>query len=1124
MKIWAMGIKKRPLIPILILVGIGCLTVVEAGNSEIKRPDKTSSAAEWEAWRARRRAAYRLLKPTGPDDEKIGTHDGNLIRTIFFNFGSIGAPHREPSIEWPQGSEQGYGYEFGPIVAAEVTDATGTTRHIVTEGLDDGGDTSPQGYRWGWEPLAGYAADQPSVAMSDRPETWPPSWPLSGDRWPGEFGYGVIVADQESYYKMDDYYNKEFTYYPDLTDSSRGGIGLEVEVRGYQWAHILAEDCIFFTYEIKNVCTTDYERVIFGMYGDPHPGGENDYNDDDGYYDTRLDMVFAWDHDNEGDWGPGVGYFGYKFLESPGNPYDGVDNDEDDIIDERMDDGIDNDGDWNAATDDVGADGMGPTHPDYPGPDEGEGDGVPTHGEPNFDETDLDEADQIGLTGFDVALYHSYYPYDDETMWQRMLPGEIDSTGWAQTADNVFLYSSGFIELHVGDIQRFSIALLCGEDEGDLRRNANTVQTIYNAQYHFVKPPLKPHLTAVSGDRKVTLYWDNRAEYSYDDVYGYDFEGYAIYRATDFRFNEVRNITDSEGHLTGYTPIAKFDLVNRWEGPHPEGINGFHYYMGDNTGLVHSWTDTTVYNGQTYYYAVVAYDTGAVAVGATPGIAPAECTKRISEDPLHPGTYETDVNTAIVIPRAPAAGFTMPELEGGEVEHISVFGTGTVGVNILDPMLVKNDYEYKLTIDDTSYSSSSDTLKTFTVRCLQDIRETFVASDLWVELDKKHIMSGSVFISDAAGDIVFTDSAFDSSFAINYRIGAVKALDSLAIQLGENYNIVYQYYPVYQSIYFGGEDLNPYFDGLQVIVNDDPLELDTAASKWIEGDCNYKKNVSVYVTGDPYPADYEFRFEGTIGDSVREDARPVVHTHTPFVLWNVTENRENRFVLIDQDQNGYWTSDDKVVILTDTVGYVSCYEVTLTAPDSIIVTIDSTDIVTIDSVGIDTLSSNGDTSYVTLYDTTYGSDTTYVTINRPEPGDVFSVRTFKPFTSQDVFYFKTEGATEDKRKAKELLDRVAVVPNPYVATEKWEPKTSFISGRGERRVYFIHLPAKCTIRIYTITGELVKKIEHQSAIDDGQHGWDLLNRDNMEIAFGIYIFHVDAPGIGETIGKFAVIK
>jgi hypothetical protein len=54
----------------------------------------------------------------------------------------------------------------------------------------------------------------------------------------------------------------------------------------------------------------------------------------------------------------------------------------------------DEDMDWLAEFNDVGADGVKDTH------DAGEGDGIPTEGEPNFDRTDLNESDQIGLTGF----------------------------------------------------------------------------------------------------------------------------------------------------------------------------------------------------------------------------------------------------------------------------------------------------------------------------------------------------------------------------------------------------------------------------------------------------------------------------------------------------------------------------------------------------------------------------------------------------------------------------------------------------------------------------------------------------------------------------------------------------
>jgi hypothetical protein len=36
--------------------------------------------------------------------------------------------------------------------------------------------------------------------------------------------------------------------------------------------------------------------------------------------------------------------------------------------------------------------------------------------------------------------------------------------------------------------------------------------------------------------------------------------------------------------------------------------------------------------------------------------------------------------------------------------------------------------------------------------------------------------------------------------------------------------------------------------------------------------------------------------------------------------------------------------------------------------------------------------------------------------------------------------------------------------------------------------------------------------------------WDLLSKDGQDISYGVYIYHVEAPDVGETIGKFAIIK
>ena len=130
------------------------------------------------------------------------------------------------------------------------------------------------------------------------------------------------------------------------------------------------------------------------------------------------------------------------------------------------------------------------------------------------------------------------------------------------------------------------------------------------------------------------------------------------------------------------------------------------------------------------------------------------------------------------------------------------------------------------------------------------------------------------------------------------------------------------------------------------------------------------------------------------------------------------------------------------------------------------------------------------------------------------------------FTIADSFEFKTgKGATINKQDAKSDLDEIAVIPNPYIATNILESSNPLItSGRGERVIQFINLPQECTIRIYSMRGNLVDVIKHNSTMDDGIERWGLVSKDGIDIAFGVYIFHVEAKGIGNKIGKFAVIK
>ncbi len=141
----------------------------------------------------------------------------------------------------------------------------------------------------------------------------------------------------------------------------------------------------------------------------------------------------------------------------------------------------------------------------------------------------------------------------------------------------------------------------------------------------------------------------------------------------------------------------------------------------------------------------------------------------------------------------------------------------------------------------------------------------------------------------------------------------------------------------------------------------------------------------------------------------------------------------------------------------------------------------------------------------------------------PSVGDKIRISTSRQFGSDDIFQFTMRKQTVDTELAKDQLKDIYVAPNPYLGAASWERASGSI-GRGERKIEFFNLPRTCTIRIFNIRGELVRTIEHKGAFNDGSASWDLRSNDSEDIAYGIYFYHVEAPGIGEYTDKFAIIK
>ena len=131
--------------------------------------------------------------------------------------------------------------------------------------------------------------------LDGRPDSWPDSWfneALQDFVWPGALRQGSSNADKEALYFMNDYNNAEFAYEPFNDRPDLKGLGLEVEARLYQWVNPLAEDAIFLIYKITNKSDKDLERVIFGMWGDPHVGGPDDWPDDLAQFRPRFEHGF----------------------------------------------------------------------------------------------------------------------------------------------------------------------------------------------------------------------------------------------------------------------------------------------------------------------------------------------------------------------------------------------------------------------------------------------------------------------------------------------------------------------------------------------------------------------------------------------------------------------------------------------------------------------------------------------------------------------------------------------------------------------------------------------------------------------------------------------------------------
>ncbi|OQX86949.1 hypothetical protein B6D60_05085, partial [candidate division KSB1 bacterium 4484_87] len=523
--------------------------------------------------------------------------------------------------------------------------------------------------------------------------TWPGKWrtdPYTGLPVEGEF-----LGDQDVFLAFEDKVRETPTSGEDELQFYRTNgypVGAEVhaQIVGFQEGYLA--NLIIYDLEIINISQWDYRDVYLGIY----------YESDNPYYWTTsrrphyeglktgyvkngeefIDEVFPYNlsysyNSIYGDPDKDAKVFGVQFLKTPLAQKDGIDNDGDGLVDEE-------------------------------------------------------DGEQLGLTGWHYLDYKCFIYDDAKKMQYKLLsgdttdvnPGVIDEMIFFKDQDDSLnpnfdcpsriqkknywlsrgsvwivydLLSCGPLNWASGDTLHLIFGILVADTPEKLLVSAKIARQIVDHNYNRSLGPPPPEVRAVPGDGKVALYWDSAAEQAADFITGYkDFEGYKIYRTTvDPKYNDWgEKILDHDAKLVGFIPVARCDLDNDIAGY--EKVYPFQK-LGDDTGLFHTWTDSTVTNGVTYWYSVCAYDHGILESESwNPEGFPAS---PMSESPK--GTDpEISPNLVKVIPGLTAANYEEAKIEVADLGESS--GNGPIEVKVIDPQVVTG-HDYLIAFEDTTY-------------------------------------------------------------------------------------------------------------------------------------------------------------------------------------------------------------------------------------------------------------------------------------------------------------------------------------------------------------------------------------------------------------------------------------
>jgi len=665
----------------------------------------------------------------------------------------------------------------------------------------------------------------------------------------------------------------------------------------------------------------------------------------------------------------------------------------------------------------------------------------------------------------------------------------VTGTGWLSTDENPpadirMLTGSGPFTLAAGDTQEIVLGCIIGQGSDRfgsvevLRFYDRSAQLAYDLGFGVPSPPPAPEITVAELDKEVLVTWKKNAE---DFESSYQFEGYNVY------------VGDSPAGP--WKRLATYDLVNEISvvldpaydeesGQILEKPSAYGNNMGTKYRYVFTkdYNNFTLANGRTYYFAVTSY-------GYDPNGLPK--------------ILESTRNVIYAVPHQPRPGTVYSEkaFSNVKIEHIRGEANPRkweVWAHIVDPINVETANYTVTANEDMTWTllkngqpvPNHENRSDYTIN--KDIEyETLEDGELdfFFGVNFDYEEDEIVTFEDDSTELITADSdpTVISELTSPHRKGLAKTDMAADGQFKK-----------------GTRDPSILYNSLQIRFTG---IMDSTSMDVVSGG---SMATLLFSFGDPA------NFMPQHPKNPNPGSRDPFLVRVPFEVWDVDRNIQLNVSFTDYKQKiseslfvPTWAPRGECVVYI----FGSEYD--------------------------EQVHNNGFT----------GSDTmaTWSFIYDPDliwkTGDIVQLNFVQPdelplpvVAGVDEFAFTITGETNSViEDAKNRLDIISVYPNPYLAYNLTETRLH------DEHITFINLPQQCTIRIFTIAGQLVRTIEHESPAPDDinwnanprtnansslsavSERWDLRNENNLPVASGFYIAHIDVPNVGQKILKLAIV-